>query len=116
MGGSLSLWAHYHQPMTEKGAPWRVLLLPSGRGFDADGEQTVLAAAAHAGLELPSSCRNGTCRTCLTPLRSGEVHYRIAWPGLLPEERDGGWVLPCVAYASSDLVLQDPGTGPSATQ
>ena len=96
--------------MTEKGARWRVLLQPSGRSFAADAGQTVLAAAAQAGVELPNSCRNGTCRTCLAPLRSGEVHYRIPWPGLLPEERDGRWLLPCVAFPLSDLVVQDPVT------
>ena len=95
--------------MTEKGASWRVSLQPSGRSFDADAGQTVLAAAAQAGVELPNSCRNGTCRACLTPLRRGDVHYRIPWPGLLPEERDGRWILPCVAFPLSDLVLQDPG-------
>lgn len=94
--------------MAEKGASWRVLLQPSGRGFDADAGQTVLAAAARAGVELPNSCRNGTCRACLAPLRSGVVHYRIPWPGLLPEERDGRWLLPCVAFPLSDLVLPDP--------
>jgi hypothetical protein len=35
------------------------------------------------------------------------VDYRIAWPGLLPEEKAGGWVLPCVAYPLSDVVLGD---------
>lgn len=94
--------------MEEKGATWRVWLQPSGRSFDADAGQTVVAAAAQAGVELPTSCRNGTCRTCLTALHSGEVHYRIPWPGLLPEEREGGWLLPCVAFPRSDLVLQDP--------
>jgi ferredoxin len=95
--------------MTEMGAAWRVLLQPSGRSFVVHAGQTVLAAGAGAGLELPSSCRNGTCRTCLTPMLGGEVDYRIPWPGLLPEEKDGRWVLPCVAYPLSDLVLQDPG-------
>ena len=102
--------------MEEKGAGHRVLLQPSGRSFVVDGEQTVLSAALAAGIELPSSCRNGTCRTCLAPLRSGEVAYRIPWPGLLPEERNGRWMLPCVAYPLTDLVLQDPGTAPGNTQ
>ena len=101
--------------MEEKGAAHRVLLQPSGRSFMADADQTVLAAALQAGVALPSSCRNGTCRTCLAPLRSGRVAYRIAWPGLLPEERDGRWLLPCVAYPLSDLVLEEPG-GPGGPQ
>ena len=97
--------------MTEKGtgAPHRALLQPSGRSFEAPADQPLLLSAAQAGITLASSCRNGTCRACLRPLQAGSVGYRIEWPGLLPEERTGGWVLPCVAYPLSDVVLGDDG-------
>jgi len=85
--------------------PWRIAIESTGEIFPATGSETVLAAAARAGVELLSACRNGTCRACLRPLRQGRVDYTIAWPGLLPEERDGRWLLPCVAQARSDLVL-----------
>ncbi|HJV51071.1 MAG TPA: 2Fe-2S iron-sulfur cluster-binding protein, partial [Noviherbaspirillum sp.] len=64
--------------------------------------------ASRAGLRLPSSCRNGTCRACMCRMTSGQVRYRIAWPGLLPEEKAQGFILPCVAYAASDLVIDAP--------
>jgi ferredoxin len=103
--------ADYHEPMPDQGAapdPFQAVLQPSGRAFGAAADSTLLASAAAAGIALPSSCRNGTCRTCLRPLHGGRVHYRIAWPGLLPEERhSGAWVLPCVAYPLSDVVLGD---------
>jgi ferredoxin len=89
----------------------RARLEPSGRSFEAPAGCTLLAAAAAAGITLASSCRNGTCRACLAPLRAGRVEYRIEWPGLLPEEKTGGWVLPCVAYPLSDVVLGDQETG-----
>ena len=73
--------------------------------FDAPARRSVLASAEAAGLAWESSCRNGTCRTCLRRLRKGEVAYRIDWPGVLPEERRDGWFLPCVAFPRSDLVL-----------
>jgi hypothetical protein len=38
----------------------------------------------------------------------GEVTYRIEWPGLLREEKQEGWILPCVAMAASDLVIEAP--------
>jgi len=104
------LWPDYHQAMTDEGAapaPFHARLQPSGRAFAAPAGRTLLASALDAGVELPNSCRNGTCRACLRPLHAGTVHYRIAWPGLLPEERSGGWVLPCVAYPTSDVVLGD---------
>ncbi|MGE5450566.1 MAG: 2Fe-2S iron-sulfur cluster-binding protein [Acidobacteriota bacterium] len=66
-------------------------------------------AARRAGIRLPSSCLNGTCRTCLCRLRSGAVDYAVAWPGVSVDERAEGWVLPCVAHARSDVVLEVPG-------
>jgi hypothetical protein len=39
---------------------------------------------------------------------SGQVQYRIHWPGLLAEEKAEGWNLPCIAHAQSDLVLSSP--------
>lgn len=89
-------------------ATFRAVLAPSGRSFAVRRDQTLLAAAQDAGNVLASSCRNGTCRTCLRPLHAGRVDYRIPWPGLLPEEKASGrWVLPCVAYPLSDVVLGD---------
>lgn len=89
-------------------ASYHAVLQPSGRAFRAPADRPLLLAAQEAGIPLASSCRNGTCRACLRPLQAGRVHYHIAWPGLLPEERaSGGWVLPCVAYPDSDVVLGD---------
>lgn len=88
-------------------AAFGAALEPSGRSFPAAASRTLLQSAEAAGVTLPNACRNGTCRACLRPLRAGEVGYRIPWPGLLPEERTGGWVLPCVAYPLGDVVLGD---------
>ena len=94
--------------MTALGPPYSAAMAPSGRQFGASADQPLLLSALAAGIALPHSCRNGTCRACLRPLLSGEVSYRIEWPGLLPEERASGrWVLPCVAYPGSDVVLGD---------
>ena len=66
----------------------------------------MLAAAELAGIRLLSSCRNGTCRTCIGQLVEGTVRYAIEWPGLTAEEKEEGCVLPCVAYPTSDVLLQ----------
>ena len=83
-----------------------VRIEPAGHQFAVPEGSTLLQAAEAAGIELPSSCRNGTCRTCMCMALSGKVIYRIRWPGLLPEEKAEGWILPCIAYAQSDLVLR----------
>jgi ferredoxin len=83
-------------------------LLPGARPIDAPSDRSVLASAQAAGLELHASCRNGTCRACLRRLHSGQVRYRIEWPGLSAEEKAEGYILPCVAHPASDLVLAAP--------
>ncbi|WP_244193900.1 2Fe-2S iron-sulfur cluster-binding protein [Bordetella genomosp. 12] len=87
---------------------YEVLLLPSGWRFPVGPDTPVLRAAKAAGLRLPSSCRNGSCRACLCKMASGTVTYRIEWPGVASDEQADGWVLPCVAHAESDLVLLVP--------
>lgn len=82
-----------------------VRLEPGATSFDAAPDQPLLVSAAAAGVELPSSCRNGSCRTCMRQLVTGRVAYRIEWPGLLAEEKADGWILPCVAYPQTDLVI-----------
>ena len=98
--------------MTDQGprAPIFQARIEPGQGrFDAPALQPLLLSAASAGFELPNSCRNGTCRSCICRLVDGRVAYRIEWPGLLPEEKQQGFILPCVAYPQSDVVLQFEG-------
>ena len=86
-----------------------VRVMPQGDAFDAPATLPLLAAAEQAGVHLlASSCRNGTCRTCICRLTSGKVTYRIEWPGLSPDEKREGYFLPCVAMAVSDLVIELP--------
>lgn len=81
---------------------------PGGESFEVEPGQPLLPAAERAGIAMPSSCRNGTCRTCMSLLLEGEIAYRIEWPGLLAEEKAEGWILPCIAYPRSDVVVQLP--------
>ncbi len=84
-------------------------LAPSGEQFDAWPDRSLLQSAEEGQVDWPSSCRNGTCRTCLGVLVSGQVVYSVEWPGLSPEEKAEGCVLPCVAHPLSDVVLRTPG-------
>ena len=80
---------------------------PFDRPFDAWPQQPLLHSLEQGGIDWPSSCRNGSCRTCIGQLQSGTVRYEIEWPGLSAEEKAQGYVLPCVAYPCSDLVLRE---------
>lgn len=84
------------------------LVQPSGLAFDAPPSEPLLTAARRANIDLPASCRNGTCRTCMCRMTSGKVGYRIEWPGLTREEKAEGFILPCVAYPEADVELLIP--------
>jgi ferredoxin len=85
-----------------------ITLLPQDWRFDAKPDDTLLQAAERAGIAMPNSCRNGTCRTCLCRLTAGRVRYLVEWPGLSIEEKREGWTLPCVAVAQEDCTLEQP--------
>ena len=85
-----------------------VQVLPADLQFDVEGDLSLLEAAEMSRVQLPSSCRNGTCRTCLCRLVSGEVTYSIEWPGLSAQEKSEGYVLPCVARPTTHVVLEQP--------
>ena len=78
---------------------------PEGQ-VDAWTNQALLLSLEQGGIDWPSSCRNGTCRTCISQLTSGQVRYEIEWPGLSAEEKAEGYILPCVAFPCSDLTLK----------
>ncbi|HEY1044402.1 MAG TPA: 2Fe-2S iron-sulfur cluster-binding protein [Telluria sp.] len=86
-------------------ATYRISLERTGAVFEARDDEPLLRAAERAGVALPGSCRNGTCRTCIHLLRAGAIEYLVEWPGLTREEKAAGLVLPCVAVPRSDIVL-----------
>ena len=79
---------------------------PESQQFVANPDQTILQSAERAQIYPQSSCRNGTCRTCISTLISGEIRYNIDWPGLSAEEKQAGLILPCCAQPLSDLVMK----------
>ena len=83
---------------------FQVRLQTAGPTFAAPASLPLLQSALAAGVGMESSCRNGTCRSCICRLDSGQVSYHIAWPGLSADEKAEGYILPCVAYPVSDLV------------
>ena len=89
-------------------AAYQVVLRPHGLRFEARADESLLEAGLRARAPMRSSCRNGTCRTCLCVLDAGEIAYEIEWPGLTREEKAEGLVLPCVARPLSDVVLRYP--------
>lgn len=73
--------------------------------IQVDADQTVLAAAHSAGLDLPTSCGAGVCTTCAALITEGRVNQEDGM-GVSPELQADGYALLCVAFPESDLKLE----------
>ena len=89
-----------------------VTVVDAAASFEASFEvrpgETVLAAALRADVDVPYSCRNGTCRTCLSRVLSGEIGHDPEYADeLLIEEHEdaAGYRLLCSSLAYSDSVV-----------
>ena len=86
---------------------FQVTVEPSGRRFECDEDETVLAAAIRAGVGLPYGCKNGACGSCRGKLLAGEVSHRAHQERALPvADEQRGFALFCCATPHSDLVIE----------
>jgi phenol/toluene 2-monooxygenase (NADH) P5/A5 len=76
----------------------------------ADPAQSVLDACLAQDLAMPYNCRSGECGECMARLVSGQVHELPgADPAVYTEQhRADGFVLACLCYPRSDLVIDVP--------
>ena len=88
------------------GGAFKVQLASTGQVIDIAPEQSVLAALAACGINLPTSCEQGVCGTCLTRVLSGEPDHRDVY--LTEEERAANdQFLPCCSRSKSPLLMLD---------
>jgi ferredoxin-NADP reductase len=85
---------------------FEVELAASGLTLTVPPNQSVLRALEEAGVEVLSSCREGTCGTCETPVLAGRVDHRDSL--LTPDERAANdTMFVCVSRAAGPGLVLD---------
>jgi vanillate monooxygenase ferredoxin subunit len=88
------------------GGAFEVKLASSGKTIAVPAEQTVAEALAAAGIEVPVSCGQGICGTCLVRVLEGEPDHRDLY--LSPEEQArNDQFTPCCSRAKSHTLVLD---------
>lgn len=84
-----------------------ITLLPSNQRFTVRENELILNAAIREGVDIAYSCRNGTCRTCLFQIISGDVQMIDVEHCMISEqELENNRRLLCMSMAKSHAVLE----------
>lgn len=86
---------------------FNVTVQPSGKQFQVEAGETILAAALRQDVILPYGCKNGACGSCKALVLEGAIEQGPHSSGAMKaEEAARGHALLCCATASSDLAVQ----------
>ncbi|MFR9807130.1 PDR/VanB family oxidoreductase [Pseudonocardia sp. RS010] len=90
----------------ERAAAFRVRCARSAIEVEVGPDRSILDALEEAGAPVPSSCREGTCGTCESPVVSGRPDHRDS---LLTEDEQeaGDTMLICVSRSLDDELVLD---------
>ncbi|MDN7676356.1 CDP-6-deoxy-delta-3,4-glucoseen reductase [Burkholderia oklahomensis] len=83
---------------------FNVTLKQSGRQFQVEADETVLAAALRQNVHLPYGCKNGACGSCKGTIVQGQFEQGPhSSSALSNDERTRGLALLCCSKPQSDL-------------
>ena len=94
--------AEFHTQETR--ADSTVVFLHSQKVCQASAGSILLNLAEKNGVQIPFGCRQGLCGTCATRVLSGTVEMDVE-AGLTAEQKNAGYVLPCVSRTSGTVVV-----------
>jgi vanillate O-demethylase ferredoxin subunit len=91
---------------TSQDGSFEVQIASTGAVIRIAADQSVVVALAAAGIQVPTSCEQGVCGTCLTRVIDGTPDHRDMY--LTPEEQaKGDQFTPCCSRAKSGRLVLD---------
>lgn len=92
--------------MFAPGGAFQVKLASTGQVFDIPENATVMDVLADHGIDLPVSCAQGVCGTCLTRVLEGVPEHRDLY--LTKEEQErGDQFMPCCSRSKTPMLVID---------
>ena len=97
--------------MSEKPNPvedgaFEIHLARRQRTLTVRSDQSILKVLQDAGVEVPFSCSEGVCGTCLTKVLEGEPDHWDMY--LTPEEQEkSDCIMVCISRSKSDRLVLD---------
>jgi vanillate monooxygenase ferredoxin subunit len=90
----------------EPGAAFQIKLSSSGQVFDIPAERSVLDVLRDIDIELPSSCEQGVCGTCVVRILEGVPDHRDFFLDK-EEQSKGDQFTPCCSRSKTPLLVLD---------
>lgn len=85
---------------------FQVRIASSGKVYDVPADKSVMQVLRDNGHDIDSSCEEGICGTCATPVKEGQVDHRDAV--LSDEEKASNrWMMVCCSRAKGGLIVLD---------
>ena len=85
---------------------FKITIEPSGKTLFVKPDETILSAGLRQQFDLPYSCEEGECATCMGRLMQGDIGYPHIEPCCLSQaEEEQGNILLCSAVPKSDCIL-----------
>jgi vanillate monooxygenase ferredoxin subunit len=83
-----------------------IKIASTGTQITVAADQTVVQALASAGIEVPTSCEQGICGTCLTGIKEGIADHRDMY--LSGDEQSvNDQFTPCCSRSISEVLVLD---------